>query len=387
MEHHPDQSSAPRHPFREHRRKGRVLQCPFQGESIPMILRHADVRAAAKDWKTFSSDVPFRVPIPSEEELRTVRQLPIERDPPEHTEYRKIVEPFFKRPKDPAYVQRIGQFVSDALDEALGRDSIEFVRECALPLQSRALTLLLGVPETEAEEWIDWGIHVFKDGNEGEVKGATMERYLNRQLDRAEAAPGDDFFSALVKATYQGRPLTREEMVGFGNLTFAGGRDTVIHTLSNIIAHLATTPTDLTFLQEDPTRIKLAGEEFVRAFMPLTHIGRVCPVDTEVHGVNVPAGGRVSLCWSSANQDENVFDSPEEVRLDRKPNPHLAFGFGAHLCLGALHMRVIMREFLAHLCPRVTAIEVLEAQEHIEVEPEYRRSNGYDFLRVRFRAR
>src|SRR3974377_584747 len=93
-------------PFREARNQGAVLQCPFQGETVPMILRHADVREAARDWKTFSSDAPFRVPIPSEEEVRTMRQLPIETNPPEHTEYRAIVEPFFHRAKQP---QRIAE--------------------------------------------------------------------------------------------------------------------------------------------------------------------------------------------------------------------------------------------------------------------------------------
>lgn len=83
----------PRDPFRDARRSAGVLQCPFQGAAIPMILRHADVREAAKDWQTFSSDAPFRVPIPSEEALGTMRQLPIETNPPEHTEYRAIAAP------------------------------------------------------------------------------------------------------------------------------------------------------------------------------------------------------------------------------------------------------------------------------------------------------
>ena len=72
-----------------------------------MMLRHEDVRRAAKDWKTFCSDAEFRVPIPSEEDVRTVRQLPIETDPPDHAEYRAIVEPFFRRPKDPAVIARV----------------------------------------------------------------------------------------------------------------------------------------------------------------------------------------------------------------------------------------------------------------------------------------
>src|SRR5512134_1753913 len=112
-----------RDPFREARRKEGILRCPFQGENLPMILRHADVREAAKDWKTFSSDAPFRVPIPSEEEVRTMRQLPIEINPPEHTEYRAIVEPFFQRAKQPEMIAKVDALIGAKLSEAMGRDT------------------------------------------------------------------------------------------------------------------------------------------------------------------------------------------------------------------------------------------------------------------------
>ena len=108
--------------------------------------------------------------------------------------------------------------------------------------------------------------------------------------------------------------------MGFANLTFAGGRDTIIHTVSSSLAYLARHPDALDFLRQDPGRIVHACEEFFRVISPLTHIGRVCPVETNVHGFAVKPQGRVSLCWSSANQDERVFEAPEEVRLDRKPN-------------------------------------------------------------------
>ena len=121
--------------------------------------------------------------------------------------------------------------------------------------------------------------------------------------------------------------------------------------------------------------------------MPLTHIGRVCPVETNVHGVPVKADGRVSLAWASANFDEVVFDAPEEIRLDRKPNPHLSFGFGTHLCLGAAHARLIVRSLLEALIERVEKITVLAAKEHIEHEPRYERTNGYDSLTVAFKRR
>lgn len=376
-----------RDPFRDARRKDGVLQCPFQGESIPMLLRHADVREAAKDWKTYSSDAPFRVPIPSEEEVRTMRQLPIETNPPEHTEYRAIVEPFFQRAKQPDVIAKVAALIGEMLSRALQREPIEIVSEFALPVQSRALTHLLNVPESEADTWIGWGIHVFKVTGGEFKKGIVLEDYLHAQFDRAEAHPGEDLFSALTQATYRGRRLTREEMMGFGNLVFAGGRDTIIHSISSIIAHLGRNPADLDYLREDPRRIVLAGEEFFRVFMPLTHIGRVCPADTNVHGVPVKAGGRVSLAWASANFDETVFDASEEIRLDRKPNPHLSFGFGAHLCLGAPHARLIVRSLLEALTERVAEIKVLEAREHIEHEARYERWNGYDSLTVAFKPR
>lgn len=374
-------------PFREARNKDGVLQCPFQGETLPMILRHASVREAARDWKTYSSDAPFRVPIPSEEEVRTMRQLPIETNPPEHTEYRAIVEPFFQRARQPDVIKKVATLIEGMLNLALVRESIEIVTEFALPVQSRALTYLLNVPESEADTWIGWGIHVFKATGGKFKKGIVLEDYLHAQFDRAAANPGEDMFSALARATYRGRRLTREEMMGFGNLVFAGGRDTIIHSISSIIAYLGKTPAALEYLREDPKRIVLAGEEFFRVFMPLTHIGRVCPVDTEVRGVPVKAGGRVSLAWASANFDETVFEAPGEIRLDRKPNSHLSFGHGTHFCLGAAHARLIVRSLLEALTRRVGRITVLEAKEHLEHEARYDRKNGYDLLTVAFEAR
>ena len=373
-------------PFGEPRRITGVLGLPTDRETIPMILRHEDVRRAAKDWKTFSSDAPHRVPIPSEEHLRSVRQLPIETDPPLQAEYRELVEPFFLRAKQPAFIGRVEEITDRLLTDALSRDTIEAVAELALPLQSRALTVLLDVPEEEAERFIGWGVHVFH-GEQGVRQAAELERYLNEQLERAARNPGEDFYGLLTKARFQGRPLTRAEQLGFANLMFAGGRDTVIHSVACAIGYLAERPEALEFLRADPSRIVLASEEFFRAYMPLTHIGRVCPVDTDVHGMQVRAGDRVSLCWASANLDDTVFEGADEVRLDRRPNPHVSFGFGGHLCLGAAHARTVMRTLLARVCERVRRIELVSKRDRVEHTAAYERPLGYDALVVRFRPR
>ena len=376
----------PSDPFKTKREAAPVARYEFQGEQIPMILRHAEVRQAAKDWRTYSSDAPFRVPIPSEEEARTMRQLPIETDPPVHGEYRAIAEPFFQRPKLPEMVAKVESLIDELLRGALARETTEIVHGFALPIQARALTYLLDTDEREADTWIGWGVHVFRVRG-GLKKGVELEDYLTRKFDAVSQAPGRCFFSALTQARFQGRPLTREEMMGFANLTFAGGRDTVIHTIACALGHLAANPEALAYLREDPKRIVHASEEFFRFFMPLTHIGRVCPVATSVHGEQVPAGGRVSLGWASANRDESVFPDADVFKIDRKPNPHLSFGFGEHLCLGAPHARLLLRTLLQKCVELVDGMEIVSAVERTETEHSYERKLGYESLVLRFRPR
>ncbi len=382
--------SCPHDPFAKARIEKGILDADLDGDKIPMILRYKDLRKAARDTGAFSSDTPCRVPIPAEEDVRSVRQLPLEVDPPEHGEYRKIVEPFFKRTSQPDYIAKINSILGALLDEARGRDGVEVVREFALPLQSRALAVLMNMPDSEAELWIGWGTHVFRDGSDGDKKGAALEDYINAQIDRALAEPGEDVFSALGRASYQGRSLTREEIAGYANIMFAGGRDTIINSVSSIVAWLGEHPEALDALRGNPKLVVTASEEFVRAFSPVTHIGRTCPVDTRMEGhdgVEFKAGQRVSLCWASANHDETMFESPGEIRLDRKPNAHVAYGSGPHFCLGAPHARLIVRSLLQQLSERLQGIEIREAVKNQPSEFDYLREVGYQVLRVKFRER
>ncbi len=383
-------SKCPYHdPFKQARASGPVLETQFDGDDVAMILTNKEVRRAAHDWKTYSSNAPFRVPIPREEDVRSVRQYPLEVDPPDHKDYRAIIDPFFKRPQSPEYIERMESLIEELLNQAVQRDSIEVVREFAIPLQSRALTYLLNMPESEAEVWIQWGVHVFRDPvtGDGTVKGAAMEKYCNDLFDAAEANPGADFFSALTQAEFQGRKLTRKEMLGYANITFAGGRDTIINTVSMIIGYLAGNPDALDALRSDPKLLATATEEMIRYATPLTHIGRLCPVDTNVHGVQVKADKLVSLCWASANFDESAFEEPEQVKLDRRPNPHLAFGAGIHNCIGAGHARLIVRTLLMKISELTRSIELLEEQRKIEKEADYERVNAYDSLTVKIHSR
>ena len=378
-------------PFAEERRRTGVLDAEFMGEKIPMILRYRDVIAAAQDYGTYSSDAPFRIPIPSEERVRAVRQLPIETDPPEHADYRAIVQPFFNVSARPRLTEDVGVLISGMLGAVTDAGPVEVVREFALPLQSRALALLLRMSREAADEWIGWSLNVFA-GPEGhsEEKGNVLDRYLHRQFDRAESetgtksASGDDFFGTLSRAKFRGRPLTREEMVGFANLVFAGGRDTVIAAVSMTLAHFATHAEDLRKLQGDPLLARMAAEEIVRVASPLTLIARVCPRDTDVHGIDVAADGRAALCWASANRDETVFESPEEFIVDRKSNPHLAYGAGPHRCLGATYARLLLRTLIGLIGSKSLTMEVVESEPRYEGGDVYRRQTGYESLQMSF---
>lgn len=375
-------------PFAAARRRAGVLEGDFLGESIPLILRYRDVREAAANFRTFSSAAPFRVPIPSEERVRSVRQLPIEVDPPEHADYRAIVQPFFSVSKRPGLVAKVAAVVGAMLAEVVDSGPVEAVTGFALPLQSRALTALLRMPPEAADEWIDWGLHVFI-GPEGhsEAKGGRLEHYLHRQFDRAEASPGEDFFSALSRATFRGRPLSRAEMVGFANLVFAGGRDTVIAAVSLTLAHFAEHAGDLVRLRGNPLLLRGCVEEIVRVASPLTMIARVCPEETNVHGRRVPANHRVAICWASANRDETVFESPERLIVDRKRNPHVAFGAGPHICIGASYARLILRTLIDQVSRKVGGMTVIDAEPRYEEWPAYRRQTSYESLTMRFESR
>ncbi|MDF9796455.1 cytochrome P450 [Catalinimonas alkaloidigena] len=377
-------------PFKSARQEKGYGKMNDQIDPVTMVLRLKDVRKTAHDWKKFTSGaVPGRIVVPSEVNIRDTRQIPFEVDPPMHGAYRSIIERWFKRPLEPEYEEKLSQQIQAIINEALAKETIEVVSEFSLPLQSRALTLLLNIPYEEAETWIGWGTHVFR--SEGVALDASkaniLYEYIDRQLEKASQNPGDDLYSVLLNSEVEGRKLTAEEAKGVMVLTFAGGRDTVINAVTNSIAYFAEHPEALQRLRNEPEIIGKAVEELIRYFSPLTHMGRVVTEDTQVCEHAVKADSRVSLCWASANRDESVFEDADKVVLDRKLNPHVGFGFGHHKCLGATHTRQMMKIFLKNLAEKVERIDILDLKENIEDLDEFKRKVGYDQISVSFKAR
>ncbi|WP_025764219.1 cytochrome P450 [Dyadobacter tibetensis] len=376
-------------PFASAREKRGLGEMVDQNDPVTMVLRHKDVRKCAHQYKTFSSeDIPGRIVVPSEVNIRETRQLPFELDPPRHGTYRQLLEAWFKRPLQADYQSILRKQIEELIGQALLQSQVEVVSELALPIQSHALTLLLNTSHEEAQKWISWGTHVFR--SEGEAldgdKAMVLYDYIDEQIERAVLHPGQDLYSVLLASEIDGRKMTKEEVKGVLVLTFAGGRDTVINAVTNAIAYLADHPGALERFRQEPEIIGRAVEEMIRYFSPLTHMGRVVKEDTQVCEHAIKADSRISLCWASANRDPAVFENPDEIVLDRKINPHVGFGFSHHNCLGATHARQIMKILLSTLAEKVSTIQILKCKENIEMLSDFQRKVGYDTIQVKFNA-
>ncbi len=319
-------------------------------QEFTLVLGYEHLKQAARDWTTFTSATPFRVPIPEESALRPVQQYPIETDPPEHGAYRRLVEPRFSRSAAERHRPAVTALVDRLLADAVATGELHTVDRFAIPIVAHAIALTMGVPD-DTDRMVSWGLHVFRDPVSGERRrNADLDAYLAERVDAALTTPGDDIFGDLARAELDGRRLTRDELLGYGYLVLAGGRDTVIASIAGALWHLATHPRAADALRADPTLVSTAVEEYLRYFSPLAHIGRTVAADGEVGGHRFARGELVSLCFAAANRDPRVFDAPDECRIDRRPNRHVAFGHGPHTCLGAplarMELAVVIERFL-----------------------------------------
>ena len=311
---------------------------------VAVITGHADVKAAAKDVARFSSDLQGDL------DVRTYRQLPLEVDPPAHGAYRAILTPIFGRPEVAALEPRVRAVARGLVAGFAARGSAEAVHDIALPLVASSIGVAFGRPQ-DVDELTSWGLETWQTGPDGTRDGAHLEAYLARVFAEAAERPGDDAFSRIAAGTIDGRPLSRIEMLGLGNLILAGGRDTVIGLISGAIWHLAGEPAERGRLAAEPARIATAAEELLRFLSPLPRMERITAEDVAGDWGHAAAGDIVLLGFAAANHDAGVFGDPDAIRLERSPNPHVAFGNGPHTCIGVhlarLEARLLLEELLA----------------------------------------
>ncbi len=305
-----------------------------------------EVRAAAKDWQRFSSRLQ------GDPDVRDYPQLPLEVDPPEHGAYRALLEPILARRAIAALEPAIRALARRLVAGIAGRGEVEAVHELAVPMVAGAIAEAFGRPQ-DAEELASWGITSWEVAPDGTRSGARLDAYVDRVLGEGASDRPGDAFAGIATATIAGRPLTHVEQVGLANLILAGGRDTVILVLCGAMWHLAGDPAARHRLRQDPSRLPLAIEEYHRYLSPNPGMERRVTEDVEGGWGSAHAGELVVLGWGPANHDPAAFEAAGEIRLDRRPNPHLAFGSGVHTCIGIHLARLEARVFLEALLEAV----------------------------------
>ena len=313
---------------------------------VAEITSHADVKAAARDWARFSSAIQ------GDRDVRSYRQLPLEADPPEHADYRSILTPIFGRQEVAALEPQIRAVAADLVAELARRGTAEAVHELALPMVAASIGLAFGRPQ-DVDELRGWGIETWQIMPDGTRDGSRLDAYLHRVFDEAHAMPGEDAFSRIAAARIDGRPLSRVEMLGLGNLILAGGRDTVIGLISGAIWHLGESRPERARLAGDPRRIPVAIEELLRFLSPLPRMERTTTGEVTGTWGHADAGQIVLLGFARANHDPTVFSDHDAIQLERSPNPHVAFGNGPHTCIGVHLARIEARVFLEELLAAV----------------------------------
>ncbi|RIL04532.1 MAG: cytochrome P450 [Proteobacteria bacterium] len=319
------------------------------------VALHEDVLEVSRRPDLFCSGQSSRPDAPAIPSM-------INLDDPAHRRRRGLVSRGFTPRRVAAHEPKIRRLCRELIDAIAPKGRCDFVEEVAAPLPMAMIGDLLGVePEDRRtlQRWSDDLIAGTSATAAPEAIAAATRAFLeyseyNRRVvaDR-RARPRDDLMSVLVQAEIDGARMSDEDLLQEGLLILVGGNETTRHVLTGGCEALCRNPEQRRALREDPARIPLAVEEMLRWVTPIQNMNRTATQDTALRGQTIRAGDKLLLLYPSANRDESVFADPFRFDVSRDPNPHLAFGFGAHFCLGAslarLELRVLFEELLTRI--------------------------------------
>jgi len=288
-------------------------------------------------------------------------------DPPDHTRYRNLVQPAFGRKVVRTLDDSVRGAAKVLVDKLPLNEPVEIVAPLAVPLPIQVIAQLLGLPESEWDKVWDWseasipGTEIFNDEELKNRLNAEMMAELMRLVSTSRVEPRDDVISMLSSVEIDGDRLTDDEIAMFLNQILVAGNETTRNTISGGLVALAENPDQWARLVADRSLIPSAVEEILRWTTAVIYFMRTAAVDTVLGGKAISAGDPVVMVYASANRDEAEFGpTANQFDVGRSPNHQLAFGFGAHFCLGAALARLEVAAVLENLLDRgVTRIELL----------------------------
>lgn len=349
------------------------------------VTTYADVLAISKDPQTFCNGGgvrPDQPPMPNMVDL----------DDPVHRQRRGLVSRGFTPRRVLEREARVREICIDLIERARARGRFDFVTDVAAWLPLIVIGDMLGIEPADHTRLLEW--------SEAMILGAgttdpacllratsAFEDYLSYQrtviADR-HANPREDLVSILVHAEVDGARLSDDELLMESLLILIGGDETTRHVLSGGMYELLRHPDQLQLLAREPARIPVAVEEMLRWVSPVQNMARTATRDVELRGRRIAGGQKLLLLYPAANRDPAVFPDPQRFDVTRTPNNHVAFGIGAHFCLGANLARLELRVFFEELLRRMPALELADA-----APPPRRASNficGIEHLPVEWRA-
>ncbi len=331
------------------------------GSGCWTVMRHADVAVVSRDTATFSSHEAGVFLHPDQVvPLDLARNLLLYMDPPQHTQYRLILQRAFTPHAVKALEDQIRARVTRVIDAVIERGSCDVVADLAVQVPLGVITDLLGVPDEDFDQFLAWTTEIEAAQRSPEPAAALevfgrMGAYLAEQIERQTAERrSDSIVTALRDGQVDGRDLTDTEILVFFALLAFAGHDTTRNTTSGGMLALLQRPEVLAELQNDPGRIPGAVEEILRWTSVVQWFNRTATADTELAGQAISAGDRVVMWYTSASRDEAVFEDPQTFDIHRVKPDHDAFGGGGrHFCLGSglarLELRVIFEELIRRL--------------------------------------
>lgn len=349
----PEGADRPHDAYRELRAQCPVHRSDFNGSPSVYVSRFEDAMWALRHPEVFSSSAEA-LDMGQDQPL-----IPLQVDPPEHTQYRRLLNPEFV-PREIAKLEPdVRTLVNGLLDGFADKGECDFHEDFATPLPSTVFLALMGMPQDDLETFLRWRDQTIRpDVEPGDFEGAARIReqtsheitaYFEGFIDEKQRNPDDRLLTRIINASIDGRRLDRAELLGICHLLLLGGLDTVTATLDCMIGWLAEHPIERQKIVDDPGLVPSAVEELLRHQTPVMIVPRIIKQDVTMGGVDLKVGDGVTVVLGAANSDDDEFDDAESVDLTRDPNRHVAFGAGNHLCLGAhlarLELRVALEEF------------------------------------------
>ncbi|GAT01486.1 cytochrome P450 [Mycolicibacterium fortuitum] len=371
-----------------------------QGESIFndggywVITRHEDIKTISRNggdlWSTNAKGAVMRLPEGvTSEQLDLTKALLINHDAPEHTRLRKIVSRLFTPRAVAALEEKLAVAAREIVATAAENDSGNFVDDVAMSLPLLAIADLIGVPEADREKLFHWTNAIMNTDDpdfdaDPTMANAELMGYAYNMAEERRKCPADDIVTRLIQADLEGTDgegISDVEFAFFVILLAVAGNETTRNAMTHGMNAFLENPDQWELFKRE--RPETAVDEIIRWATPVHCFQRTALADIQVGDVTVKAGQRVGLFYSSANYDEEVFESPFQFNILRNPNPHLAFGGnGAHYCIGANLARMEIKLMFNEIADQIPDIAKLG-------EPQRLRSgwiNGVKDLPVSYRG-